>query len=77
MLKGSTAFVTGGTGAIGAAIVRSLAKHGARTAFSFHDQSPRNANVGEFPAIGELARNTIFGISANGAAGAHPRSPVR
>ncbi len=41
MLKGSTAFVTGGTGAIGAAIVRSLAKHGARTAFSFHDQEDK------------------------------------
>jgi len=38
MLKGRTAFVTGGTGAIGSAIVRSLAAHGARVAFSFHDQ---------------------------------------
>jgi 3-oxoacyl-[acyl-carrier protein] reductase len=41
MLKGRTAFVTGGTGAIGAAIVRSLANHGARTAFSFHGQQDK------------------------------------
>ncbi len=38
MLKARTAFVTGGTGAIGAAIVRSLVTHGARVGFSFHSQ---------------------------------------
>jgi 3-oxoacyl-[acyl-carrier protein] reductase len=38
MLKGRIAFVTGGTGAIGAAIVRALAAHGARVAFSYHSQ---------------------------------------
>ncbi len=36
MLEGRTAFVTGGTGAVGAALVRCLARHGARVAFSFH-----------------------------------------
>ncbi len=41
MLRGRTAFVTGGTGAIGAAIVRSLANYGARTAFSFHNQEDK------------------------------------
>ena len=41
MLKGRTAFVTGGTGAIGSAIVRSLAAHGARVAFSFHSQEDK------------------------------------
>ena len=41
MLKGRTAFVTGGTGAIGSAIVRSLAAHGARVAFSFHNREDR------------------------------------
>jgi 3-oxoacyl-[acyl-carrier protein] reductase len=38
MLKGRTAFVTGGTGTIGAAIVRALADHGARVGFSFNSQ---------------------------------------
>jgi 3-oxoacyl-[acyl-carrier protein] reductase len=41
MLKGRTAFVTGGTGAIGAAIVRRLAGYGARVAFSFHQQEDK------------------------------------
>lgn len=36
MLDGKTAFVTGGTGAIGSAIVRCLVCHGAQVAFSFH-----------------------------------------
>lgn len=38
MLDGRTAFVTGGTGAIGSAIVRCLAGHGAQVGFSFHNQ---------------------------------------
>jgi len=41
MLKNLTAFVTGGTGAIGSAIVRSLAGHGARVGFSFHEQEAK------------------------------------
>ncbi len=41
MLEGHSAFVTGGTGAIGSAIVRALAGHGARVAFSFHSQEDR------------------------------------
>jgi len=41
MLNGRTAFVTGGTGAIGSAIVRSLANHGARVGFSFHEQKDK------------------------------------
>ncbi len=36
MLEGRTAFVTGGSGAVGTAIVRGLAGHGARVAFSYH-----------------------------------------
>jgi len=36
MLEQRTAFVTGGTGAIGTAIVRCLAGYGARVAFSYH-----------------------------------------
>lgn len=38
MLKGKTAFVTGGSGAVGAAVVRCMAGHGARVAFSYHKQ---------------------------------------
>lgn len=38
MLEGRTAFVTGGTGAVGQAIVRCLARYGARVAFSYHQQ---------------------------------------
>jgi len=38
MLKGKTAFVTGGSGAVGAAVVRCMAGHGARVAFSYHNQ---------------------------------------
>lgn len=41
MLKGRTAFVTGGTGAIGSAIVRTLASHGAQVSFSFHHQEDK------------------------------------
>lgn len=41
MLKGRTAFVTGGTGAIGSAIVRSLAGHGARVSFSFFNKADK------------------------------------
>ena len=41
MFNNCVAFVTGGTGAIGSAIVRSLVKHGARVSFSFKDQADR------------------------------------
>lgn len=41
MLENRIAFVTGGTGAVGAAIVRCLAEQGARVAFSFHQQADK------------------------------------
>jgi NAD(P)-dependent dehydrogenase (short-subunit alcohol dehydrogenase family) len=41
MLEGRIAFVTGGSGAVGAAIVRCLARHGAQVAFSFHSQETK------------------------------------
>jgi 3-oxoacyl-[acyl-carrier protein] reductase len=41
MLENRTAFVTGGTGAVGAAIVRCLTERGARVAFSFHQQADK------------------------------------
>lgn len=36
MLKGRTAFVTGGTGAVGSAIVKVLAREGCAVAYSYH-----------------------------------------
>jgi len=44
MLDGKVGFVTGGSGAVGSAIVRTLAREGCRVAFSFHsrgDQADR------------------------------------
>ncbi len=41
MLSGRTAFVTGGTGAVGAAIVRCLAGYGAKVGFSFLENQTR------------------------------------
>jgi len=41
VLKGKTAFVTGGSGAVGAAVVRCMAGHGARVAFSYHSQAAK------------------------------------
>lgn len=38
MLEGRTAFVTGGTGAVGQAIVRCLTRYGARVAFTYRQQ---------------------------------------
>jgi 3-oxoacyl-[acyl-carrier protein] reductase len=41
MLKDQIAFVSGGSGAVGAALVRTLARHGARVAFSFCTQADK------------------------------------
>src|SRR5512145_2403501 len=41
MAEERTAFVTGGTGAVGAAIVRCLGRQGVKVAFSFHGQEAR------------------------------------
>lgn len=38
MLRGKTVLVTGGSGAIGAALCRTLARHGAQVAFTFRKQ---------------------------------------
>ena len=47
MLKGQTAFVSGGSGAVGAAIVRTLAGHGAHVAFSYHRQEDKARRLEE------------------------------
>ena len=41
MLEDRIAFVTGGSGAVGAAIVRCLTNHGARVAFSYHQHEEK------------------------------------
>lgn len=41
MLEGRTALVTGGSGTIGAALVRCLAGYGARVAFTFHSEEAK------------------------------------
>jgi len=41
MVKDQVAFVTGGSGAVGAAIVRTLSRQGARVAFSYHTQEKK------------------------------------
>ena len=61
MLKGRTAFVTGGTGAIGSAIVRSLAAHGARVAFSFHSQEDKAREL-ERELGGERAKAYLLDV---------------
>jgi len=45
MLDKRTAFVTGGTGVVGAAIVRCLAEQGARVAFSFQKQEAKARQI--------------------------------
>lgn len=45
MLEGRTAFVTGGAGAVGTAIVRSLARQGAAVAFSYQSSREKAAQL--------------------------------
>ena len=52
MLEGRIALVTGGSGAVGAAIVRCLARHGAQVAFTFHSQEAKAREL-----EGELTRD--------------------
>jgi 3-oxoacyl-[acyl-carrier protein] reductase len=53
MLKGKTAFVTGGSGAVGSAIVRTLAREGCAVGYSYHthDEAAR-ALDGELRSAG-------------------------
>ena len=45
MLKGKIAFVTGGSGAVGAAIVRVLVREGATVAFSYHHNAEKASEL--------------------------------
>jgi 3-oxoacyl-[acyl-carrier protein] reductase len=47
MLEGHTAFVTGGAGAVGEAIVRCLVRHGAQAAYSYHSQPDKARRIEE------------------------------
>ena len=64
MLSGRTAFVSGGSGGVGAAVVRCLATHGARVAFSFHTRE-------------ETARGLEAELTAPAAAGRHNSPRVK
>jgi NAD(P)-dependent dehydrogenase (short-subunit alcohol dehydrogenase family) len=65
------AFVSGGTGAVGAAIVRALARHGAKVAFSFHQQEAvASALCRELTAAGRSAfAHRLDVLDAAGVAG--------
>jgi len=58
MLNGRVAFVTGGTGAVGGAIVRVLAREGAAVAYSYHANAARAAEIdAELAAAGARVRS--------------------
>ncbi len=57
MLKDRVAFVSGGSGAVGAAIVRTLVSHGAKVAFSYATQEKKARNLeADLKAQGGTAR---------------------
>lgn len=69
MLKDRTAFVTGGTGAVGAAIVRCLATHGARVGFSFfHDEDKARQLERELSGHGNRAKGYALDVLDQSAA---------
>ncbi len=68
MLEGRTAFVTGGTGAVGTAIVRCLAAHGAQVAFSFNQQADKARQLeAELGATGRAAKGYVLDLLDAGA----------
>lgn len=63
MFDGRIAFVTGGTGAVGTAIVRCLARHGAKVAFSFHSQEEKARQLeAELKAEGFTAKACALNV---------------
>ena len=68
MLDGRTAFVTGGTGAVGAAIVRCLVAHGAQVAFSFNRQADKARQLeADLGAAGRVAKGYALDLLDAGA----------
>ena len=73
MLKGRTAFVTGGTGAVGSAIVRVMAREGAAVAYSYHSRPDAARRIdSELAAAGATVRSypldVLDGAAAEGLA---------
>jgi NAD(P)-dependent dehydrogenase (short-subunit alcohol dehydrogenase family) len=63
MLEGKVAFVTGGTGAVGSAILRVLAREGARVAYSFHRNAERARQLdAELAATGTQVRSYALDV---------------
>ena len=57
MLKGKTAFISGGSGAVGAACVRIFAREGCSVAFSYHQHADgAQALAAELTAAGARVR---------------------
>jgi len=69
MLSGKTAFVTGGTGAVGQAIVRSLAAQGASVGFSYHTHGDKAREIAE-ELTGGSVRAKAYELDVLDAAGA-------
>jgi NAD(P)-dependent dehydrogenase (short-subunit alcohol dehydrogenase family) len=69
MLEGRTAFVTGGAGAVGEAIVRCLARHGAQVAYSFRSQADKARQI-ETELTKEGRRAKAYPLDVLDAAGA-------
>ncbi|MCX5670002.1 MAG: SDR family oxidoreductase [Planctomycetota bacterium] len=71
MLKGRTAFVTGGTGAVGGAIVRVLAREGAAVAYTYHTAADKAAALdAELLAAGAHAASYPLDVLDGAAAAA-------
>jgi len=67
MLEGKVAFVTGGSGAVGAAIVRVLVREDARVAFSYHSNPDRAQMLAA--ELGERVRSYPLDVLDGKAAG--------
>ncbi|MBF0499198.1 MAG: SDR family oxidoreductase [Candidatus Riflebacteria bacterium] len=67
MLKGRTAFITGGSGAVGAALVRVFAREGARVAYGYHAGREKAEQLDKDMAA---AGTPVFSFSHNALDGA-------
>jgi NAD(P)-dependent dehydrogenase (short-subunit alcohol dehydrogenase family) len=70
MLKGRTAFITGGTGAVGRAVVRTFAREGAAVAYSYHTAAAKARELdGELAASGARTKSYALDVLDGAAAG--------